>query len=120
MRAGLRELVVADALLRMYCAILGDDRGGAGSVWPPHPGLPGGTRALPLRETGPHSVWQAAEYVMRPLAIMARVAGEHGVVVDLDPARFRIEADRDGPPPDASSSSCCRMPTATSACRTGC
>ena len=82
----------------MYCAILDDDRGGAGLVWPPHPGLPGGTRALPLRQTGPHSVWQAAEYVMRPLAIVARVAGEHGAVVDLDPARFRIEVARDGRP----------------------
>lgn len=98
MRAGLRELVVTDALLRMYCAVLDEDRGGAGSVWPPHPGLPGRTRALPLRETGPHSVWQATEYLMRPLAIVARVAGEHGVVLDLDPARFRIEVDRDDRP----------------------
>lgn len=96
MRAGLCELIVADALLRMYCAVLDGDRGGAGTVWPPHPGLPGGTCALPLRQTGPHSVWQAAEYVMRPLAIVARVAGEHGVVLDLDPARLRVEADRDG------------------------
>jgi pyoverdine/dityrosine biosynthesis protein len=97
-RAGLRELVVTDALLRMYCAVLDEDRGGAGSLWPPHPGFPGRTRALPLRETGPHSVWQATEYLMRPLAVVARVAGEHGVVLDLDPARFRIEVDRDDRP----------------------
>ena len=98
MRAGLRELVGADALLRMYCAIPDEVRGGTGSVWPPHPGFPGGTRGVLLRETGPHSLWQAAEYVMRPMAVVARVAGEHGVVVDLDPARFRIEVDRDGRP----------------------
>ena len=53
---------------------------------------------MPLRETGPHLLWQAAEYVMRPLAVVARAAGEHGAVVDLDPARFRIEVDPDGRP----------------------
>lgn len=77
----------------MYCAI----PDGA-SVWPRHPGFPDGTRALPLARTGPHTLWQAAEYVMRPLAIVARAAGEHGAVVDLDPARFAIEVDRAGQP----------------------
>ncbi|MEY9928312.1 hypothetical protein ABH926_002951 [Catenulispora sp. GP43] len=89
----LRDLILTDPLLRMYCAVPD-----GGSVWPPHPGFPEGTRALPMDRTGPHTLWQAAEYVMRPLAIVARAAGEYGAVVDLDPARFTIEVDRAGRP----------------------
>ncbi|GAA3084342.1 L-tyrosine/L-tryptophan isonitrile synthase family protein [Streptosporangium carneum] len=106
-RDRLRSAIDADPLLRLYAAIPDDAR--PGTLWPVHPGFPGGTVAVPVtalaadrarlpvpigerRQWRVDPLWSFAEYVVRPLVTVFRVAlDRYGVLLDAEPDRMAVE-----------------------------